>query len=269
MSMQRSIGLSVGRHKMTISNDVERINLIEAGKRLAAVLEVLRAKVAPGVKAEELDDLAEQLIRVGGDTPCFLGYTPEGAQRPYPATLCVSINDEVVHGIPNESEKILKEGDIVGLDLGLAHNGIIVDAAITVPVGEVNEETEKLLIATKTALASGIAQAIPGNHIGDISSAIQKEIESAGFKVVKELGGHGVGELVHEEPFIPNFGRAGDGPVLEEGMVLALEPISAAGKAIVILAPDGYTYRTKDGSRSAHFEHTILIEKAGARIITE
>jgi methionyl aminopeptidase len=253
---------------MTITNDTERANLIEGGKRLAAVLETLRAKVAPGVTTEELDDLAEQLIRAGGDEPCFLGYTPEGANRPYPATLCVSINDEVVHGIPNESVRTLKEGDIVGLDLGLRHEGIIVDAAITVPVGAVSEETKKLLRATEAALASGIAAALPGKHVGDISQAIQKEIEEAGFKIVKELGGHGVGDLVHEEPFIPNYGRSGDGELLEEGMVLALEPISTAGKAAVILAPDGYTYRTKDGSRSAHFEHTILLEASGARIIT-
>lgn len=254
---------------MTIANDTERANLIEAGKHLAAVLKMLRAKVAPGVTTEELDDSAEQMIRDGGDEPCFLGYTPEGAQRPYPATLCVSINSEVVHGIPNESIKTLKEGDIVGLDLGLTHKGIIVDAAITVPVGVVSEETERLLIATEQALTEGIAQAVLGNHMGDISYAIQKEIERAGFKVVKELGGHGVGDMVHEEPFIPNFGRPGEGPVLLEGMVLALEPISTAGKAAVTLAPDGYTYRTKDGSLSAHFEHTILIEKNGPLVVTK
>lgn len=260
---------------MIIKSDTERENLIEGGKRLAAVLRALRAKVAPGVMVEELDDLAERMIRDGGgdslagaDTPAFLGYTPEGARRPYPATLCVSINDEVVHGIPNESVRTLKEGDIVGLDLGLTHNGIIVDAAITVPIGLVNEETKKLLRATETALTAGIAAAVPGKHIGDISHAIQKEIEGAGFTVVKELGGHGVGDVVHEEPFIPNFGRPGDGELLTEGMVLALEPISTAGKAAVILSSDGYTYRTKDGSRSAHFEHTILLEKSGARIIT-
>jgi methionyl aminopeptidase len=253
---------------MTITSDSQRESLIEGGKRLAGVLEALRARVAPGVTTQVLDDLAEQLIRDGGDEPCFLGYTPEGAGRPYPATLCVSINDEVVHGIPNESVKALKDGDIVGLDLGLTHNGIIVDAAITVAVGTISEETKKLLHTTENALAAGIRAALPGNHIGDISEAIQKEIENAGFTVVKELGGHGVGELVHEEPFIPNFGRAGEGELLEEGMVLALEPISSAGKAAVVLAPDGYTFRTKDGSKSAHFEHTILIEKGGARIIT-
>lgn len=253
---------------MIITNDTERENLIEAGKRLARVLEAVRAKVAPGVTAEELDDLAEPLIREGGDKPSFLGYKPEGARRAYPATLCVSINDEVVHGIPNESVKVLKEGDIVGLDLGLTHKGIIVDAAVTVPIGIVSEESRKLIRATSAALAAGIAKAVPGNRMGDISHAIQKEIEGAGFSVVKELGGHGVGDTVHDEPFIPNFGHVGTGPELVEGMVLALEPIASAGKAAVALAPDGYTYRTRDGSRSAHFEHTILLQKGGARIIT-
>src|SRR6185295_102440 len=144
-------------------------SLVEAGKRLARVLEALRAKVAPGVTAEELDDLAELMIRDGGDTPAFLGYTPEGARYPYPATLCVSINDEIVHGIPNESVKTLKEGDIVGLDLGLRHKGIIVDAAITVGVGSISEEAKKLLRATEEALQAGVNAAIPGNHVGDIS----------------------------------------------------------------------------------------------------
>lgn len=253
---------------MIIKASGRKAILIEAGRRLARILEALRSKVAPGVTAEELDDAAEMMIRDGGDTPAFLGYTPEGAPRAYPATLCVSLNDEVVHGIPNESKKVLKNGDIVGLDLGLAHKGIIVDAAITVPVGTIDEKAEKLLSATEKALTAGIAQAVPGNHIGDISRAIQEEIEKAGFRVVRELGGHGVGGRVHEEPFIPNFGRAGAGAELVEGMVLALEPIAAAGKAAVTLAPDGYTYRTKDGSRSAHFEHTILLQKSGARIIT-
>jgi methionyl aminopeptidase len=253
---------------MTISNEHEKQDLIEGGKRLGEILRALRDTVAPGITAEQLDDMAEHLIRDGGDEPSFLGYTPEGAHRPYPAALCVSINDEVVHGIPNESQKVLKEGDIVGLDLGLTHNGIVVDAAITVPVGEVDAKTKKLLAATEKALLAGIKAAVPGKHVGDIAHAIQKVIEDAGFTVVKELGGHGVGELVHEEPFIPNFGRPGEGEKLEEGMVLALEPIANMGKASVVLSPDGYTFRTKDGSRSAHFEHTILLEKDGPRIIT-
>lgn len=254
---------------MTVATATERDALIEAGKRLSAVLRALAAAATPGTSTETLDDLAERLIVEGGDEPCFLGYTPEGASRPYPATLCVSINDEIVHGIPNETPRVLASGDIVGLDLGLRHEGIIVDAAVTVAVGQVNEESVRLLRATEAALHAGIAEARVGNYVGDIGHAIQREIEGAGFKVVKELGGHGVGDHVHEEPFIPNYGRPGEGELLTEGMVLALEPISAAGKASVVLAPDGYTYRTKDGSRSAHFEHTILIEAAGPRIITE
>jgi methionyl aminopeptidase len=253
---------------MIITNDIERANLIEGGRRLAGVLTALRTHVAPGVTAEELDDLAERIIIDAGDEPCFLGYTPEGGSRPYPATLCVSINDEVVHGIPNESVKVLKEGDIVSLDLGLRHNGIIVDSAITVPVGTISEEMKKLLQVTEEALSAGIEASLPGNRVGDISYAIAEVIERGGFKVIKELGGHGVGDLVHEEPFIPNYGKKGDGELLVEGMVLALEPIASAGKAGVMITSDGYTFRTKDGSRSAHFEHTILLEKGGARIVT-
>lgn len=253
---------------MIVSNGIERENLIEAGKRLARVLGEVSSRVAPGVSAEELDDLAERLIRDGGDEPSFLGYRPEGARRAYPASLCVSINDEVVHGIPNESMKVLKDGDIVGLDLGLTHNGVVVDAAVTVPVGAVDDDGRRLIRSAEVALAAGIAEAVPGNRLGDVSHAIQEEIERAGFAAVRELGGHGIGAFVHEEPFIPNVGRRGTGPRLEKGMVLALEPIATEGRAAVVLAPDGYTYRTKDGSRSAHFEHTILIEKGGARIIT-
>ena len=254
---------------MTIANDLERERLFEAGRRLAHVLKAVEDAVAPGVSSDALEDLAERLIREGGDEPAFLGYTPDGAARPYPASLCVSINDEVVHGIPNEEPRVLKEGDIVGLDLGLVHEGIIVDSAVTAGVGHTSLESKKLMRATEAALAAGIEAAKPGGRIGDISAAIQTVIEDAGFSVVKSLGGHGVGQRVHEEPFIANFGKAGTGPELEPGMVLALEPIAAAGKSSVVLAPDGYTYRTKDGSRSAHFEHTILIEQDGAKIVTE
>ena len=254
---------------MTITDPAQKETLLEAGRRLARVLEALRAAAQPGVSTEALDDLAEKLIRDGGDTPAFLGYTPEGSARPYPATLCVSINDEIVHGIPNEDAKLLKQGDIVGLDLGLVHDGIIVDAAITVYVGGAPDaKSAKLMNATENALVAGIAAAKSGNHVGDIGAAIQKEIEGAGFTVVKPLGGHGVGDHVHEEPFIPNYGRPGEGEELVPGMVLALEPISSEGKGAVVLRPDGYTYATKDGSRSAHFEHTILLEKDGAIIVT-
>ncbi len=254
---------------MIIAGAQQRADLIEAGKRLAGVLRALKKASVPGVTTADLEDIAEQMIRDGGDEPCFLGYTPEGAERPFPASLCVSINDEVVHGIPNENIKTLKEGDIVGLDLGLRHKGLVVDAAITVPIGEVDEASKKMMRATEESLTAGIAAARVGGHVGDISYAIQQVIEGAGLKVIKELGGHGVGERVHEEPFVPNFGKRGTGELLEEGMVLALEPISTAGKAAVIVDADGYTYRTKDGSRSAHFEHTILIEKSGTLVVTK
>ena len=232
---------------MIVKNETEKTNLIEAGRRLAVVLGAIQAKVAPGVSAEELDNLAEHLIRERGDEPCFLGYTPDDAKRPYPATLCVSINDEVVHGIPNESVKIFKEGDIVGLDLGLRHQGIVVDAAVTVPVGSVDDRSKKLLYATENALIAGIAQAIPGNHIGDVSHSIQKVIENSSFTVVKELGGHGVGNLVHEEPFIPNFGRAGEGELIEEGM----EFMGARARLRVSLKAKGRFVDVRDaGNRS-------------------
>ena len=235
---------------MIITSKKQRADLIEAGKRLAAVLAACAEAAKPGVTTDELDDLAEQMIREGGDTPAFLGYTPEGAPRAYPATLCVSINDEVVHGIPNEYPRKLKSGDIVSLDLGLVHEGIIVDAAVSVGVGKISAEDQALIRACDEALAAGIAAAKVGGHIGDISSAIEKSLKGTDFAIVKSLGGHGVGELVHEEPFVPNFGRAGEGPEIEEGMVLALEPIASAGKAAITLMPDGYTYRTRDGSRA-------------------
>jgi methionyl aminopeptidase len=253
---------------MTITSAKEKKDLIEAGKRLAKVLDACAKAVKPGVSAEALDDLAEKMIREGGDTPAFLGYTPEGAGRKYPATLCVSINDEVVHGIPNEGKKVLKNGDLASLDLGLIHNGVIVDAATTVAVGKPSEADAKLMRATEEALAAGIAAAKVGGRVGDISHAIEQVLKEADVAVVKALGGHGVGEHVHEEPYIANFGKAGEGPELVEGMVLALEPIASLGKGAVVLRPDGYTYATKDGSRASHHEATILLEKSGARIIT-
>lgn len=253
---------------MIVRTDEEKKKLIEGGAHLARVLREVSAKVAPGVTAEELDDLAEALVREMGDTPAFLGYTPEGAPRPYPATLCVSINDEIVHGIPNETRKVLKEGDIVTLDSGLIHDGVILDSAVTVSVGEPSAKTLAFFRATEEALAAGIAAALPGNHVGDISHAIQKVVERAGYSIVKALGGHGVGDSVHEEPFIPNYGRAGAGPLLEEGMVIAIEPITAEGRGTVAPVIDGYTFRTKDGSRSCHFEHTVIVQKGGALIVT-
>ncbi|HYF28937.1 MAG TPA: type I methionyl aminopeptidase [Candidatus Paceibacterota bacterium] len=253
---------------MIVRSPEERAAVIEAGRRLGAVLEEVGRKVAPGVSTLDLETLATALIRAGGDAPAFAGYTPEGAGRPYPASLCVSVNDEVVHGIPNERPRILEEGDIVALDLGLIHDGIVVDSAITVPVGKVSGEAERLMAATREALERAIEVARPGARVGDISHATGAAFKGTGFAVVKALGGHGVGRAVHEEPYIANDGHPGTGPEIIAGMVLALEPIANAGKAGVHLASDGYTYRTKDGSLSAHFEHTILIEEAGTVVVT-
>lgn len=253
---------------MIIRTNEDRERLIEGGGRLGEILDAVAALVAPGVSTATLEDTALRLIREGGDTPAFLDYTPEGAGRPYPASLCVSVNDEVVHGIPNEAPRTLKEGDIVALDLGLIHEGIVVDSALTVPVGKVSKEAYALMDATRLALENAIAAARVGNRIGDISSATGESFVGTGFSVVKMLGGHGVGSSVHEEPFIANAGHPGTGPEIVSGMVLALEPIANVGKAAVQLASDGYTYRTKDGSISAHFEHTILVEEGGTLVVT-
>lgn len=253
---------------MIATTPEQKEGLIEAGKRLGEVLEVLAKMVAPGISAQALEDESVRLIVGGGDVPAFLNYTPEGADRPFPAALCLSINDEVVHGIPNESPRTLEEGDIVTLDLGLIHKGFAVDSALTVPVGEVDPVAHSLMRATQASLERAIEAAKPGNRIGDISHATEKAFVGTGFSVVKVLGGHGVGAEVHEEPFISNVGHPGTGEEIVEGMVLALEPIANEGKASVTIGKDGYTYRTKDGSRSAHFEHTIIIEKNGALVIT-
>ncbi|MBU1293112.1 type I methionyl aminopeptidase [Patescibacteria group bacterium] len=253
---------------MIVRTSEEREGILESGRRLAAVLSKLENMVAPGVSVEDLDTEAERLIRETGDTPAFLHYTPEGARRPYPASLCVSVNEEVVHGLPNEAPRILKQGDVVSLDLGLTHKGFITDSAITVPVGKIAKNIQSLLDTTRASLEAGILAARPGNRIGDISYATGSAFKGTGFSVVKMLGGHAVGRAVHEEPFIANDGHPGTGPEIVAGMVLAIEPIANIGKAAVIIAPDGYTYRTKDGSVSAHFEHTILVEENETVVVT-
>ena len=252
-----------------IKNQEDLENLRESGKRLAAVLFEVARQTTAGANAKDLDKLAERLIRKGGDVPAFLNYQPEGADRPFPASICISINDEVVHGIPNEKEKIIKEGDIVTLDLGLSHKGMITDMAVTVPVGEIDEESKKLLEVTKKALENGINSARVGGRIGDIGYAIEGTLHGTNFDVVEELGGHGVGYKVHDEPYIANYGEKGTGPIIKEGMVLALEPIVNVGNKDVVLDDDGYTFRTKDGRRSAQFEHTIYVTKEGVEVITK
>lgn len=253
---------------MIVQNPEERAGLIESGKRLAVILEHLEGIVRPGLSTQEIEDTAVRMIEENGDLPAFKGYTPEGAPRPFPAAVCVSVNEEVVHGIPNENPRILKEGDIVTLDFGIVHKGFFTDSAVTVPVGKVSKEASALIAATEFALEEGMKAAIVGNRIGDISSAIGAAFKGTGFSIVKVLGGHAVGRKVHEEPYISNFGHPGTGPELVHGMVLALEPIATAGKGAVIIAPDGHTYRSKDGSYASHSEHTILIEDSGTTVIT-
>lgn len=243
--------------------------LREGGKRHALILKALVRAAKPGVSTRDLDDLAARMIAEGGDSAPFLGYKPYGAKRAYPASLCVSVNDAIVHGIPNEEPYILKKGDIVSLDLGLMHRGLITDAAVTIPVGTVDAEAKNLLKTTKTALERGIKAAKPGNTTGHIGAAVEAYIRPFGYGIVEELAGHGVGYSVHEDPYIPNYGTAGEGEPLVPGMVIAIEPIVNEGGAGIRLGKDGYTYYTRDGKRSAHFEHTVVITERGCEILTK
>mgnify|MGYP001570994846 CR=1 FL=1 len=253
---------------VTIKKKEDIAILREGGKRHAVILRELANMVCPGISASELNNYADKLIAENGDKSAFLNYKPKGAIRAYPASLCVSINDEVVHGIPNEDNKILKEGDIVTLDLGLNHKGLFTDMAVTVPVGIISPELGKLLRITKEALMAGIKAAKGGKRIGDISVAIERFAITNNYGIVKELAGHGVGYDVHEDPFVPNYGEAGKGELLKLGMVIAIEPMFNLGTRKVVLDDDGYTYRTADGKPSAHFEHTVLITKGNAEILT-
>lgn len=247
--------------------------LREGGRHLASVLYALKDKVAPGVSTKDLDSYALKLIREMGDEPAFLNYRPAGAKTPFPASLCVSVNDEVVHGIPS-STRILKEGDIVSLDLGLKHRGLFTDMALTVlvavPEGKINVANQKLLEVTEKALQVGIDAAQAGNTVGDIGYAMENFVHSQGkYGIVEILAGHGVGRAIHEDPFIPNFGKKGKGEKLVPGMVVALEPMINAGTKNVTIDDDDWTFRTADNKPSAHFEHTILITEEEAEVLTK
>lgn len=244
--------------------------LKEAGAILGNMLKELAKALKPGMTTLDIDDMAMELVEKYQVEPVLLGYHPSFADMPYPAAICVSVNDCVQHGVPSE-DVVLELGDVVNLDMSIAHKGLIVDSGITVGVGEISAEATRLLDVTKEALALGIKQAKPGNHIGDISHAIQSLVESRGFSIVEVLCGHGVGYAVHEEPTIPNFGRAGTGPLIEVGHVYAIEPIVNVGKADVYFDDDGdgYSVYTEDGSISAHFEHTVAITKDGPVILTK
>ena len=253
--------------RLKTKEDIEKLR--EGGKRLAFILNEVSKIVKPGISIKELNDLAYKLAKEKGDTPSTLNYKPKGAGRPYPASICVSINDEVVHGIPNENPKILKDGDIVSLDMCLTHKGLVTDSAITVPVGKIDSESKKLIEVTKEALYAGIKSAKGNRNVGDIGYAVERVAKSNGFVVVEDLCGHGVGYSVHEDPYIPNYGVKGKGDRLKPGMVIAIEPMLNSGDKDIFLDDDGYTYKTVDGSRSAHFEHTILITSGDPEILTK
>lgn len=232
---------------------------------VAEILQELRGRVASGVTTLELDQLAEELTFRKKAQPAFKGYALAG--RVYPRTLCVSVNDEIVHGIP--SERALQEGDIVGLDFGVIYEGYYGDSAITVGVGKVSGEAARLMRATEEALYKGIEQLREGKRLGDLAWAIQKTVENAGFSVVRAFVGHGIGRKLHEEPPVPNYGEPDRGLRLREGMVLAIEPMVNAGGYEVEIKADGWTAVTKDGSLSAHFEHSVAITKNGPYILSQ
>lgn len=233
----------------------------EAGKRLAAVMAQLRPLVRPGASTLEIDQVAERLIRAGGDIPSFKNY------HGYSGTICASVNDEVVHGIPSAT-RILREGDIIGIDIGLSHRGWHSDMAESFAVGSIDPESQRLLDVTRKSLVRGIAQARAGRAVNAIGSTVQTFVETAGFNVVRDLVGHGIGQHLHEDPAVPNFGHADAGPLMVAGMTLAVEPMVTAGDWHVREDADGWTIRTEDGSRSAHFEHTILVTESGCEVLT-
>ena len=233
--------------------------MAKASRVVAEALAVLKDAVKPGVTTDELDRLAESEIRARGGMPAFKGY------RNYPKTLCASVNEQVVHGIP--SKRVLKEGDIVGLDLGAIVGGFYGDSAVTVGVGRIDEKTAALVRVTEESLSLAIEQAQVGNRLSDISHAVQRHVEAAGYSVVTEFVGHGIGRQLHEEPQVPNYGKPGQGPRLQAGMVLAIEPMVNMGGSAVRVLDDRWTAVTVDGSLSAHFEHTIAIQPSGPAIV--
>jgi len=234
--------------------------MARAGELVAETLALVGERIQPGVATAELDTLAEDFIRSHGAVPTFKGY------RGYPASICTSPNAMVVHGIPGSY--LLSEGDIISVDVGVTLDGLVADAAYTFPVGVVSAEALRLLDACRSALSAGIAQALPGNRLSDISHAVQLTTESADFSVVRTLVGHGVGRQMHEDPQIPNYGEPGRGPELTVGMTLAIEPMINAGDPDVFVHDDGWSISTKDSSLSAHFEHTIAVSETGPRILT-
>ncbi len=235
--------------------------MANSGRIVAEVIDALKKVVATGVTTKEIEDFADERIRALGGIPAFKGY------RGYPASVCTSVNEQVVHGIP--SRRMLKDGDIVSIDIGVLLDGFYGDAAVTIPIGTVDREAAELIRVTEEALYLGIKNAVEGNRLYDISSEIQRHVEENGFSVVRLFVGHGIGRELHEEPQVPNYGAPGQGPRLKRGMTLAIEPMVNAGVHEVIILEDGWTAVTKDGKRSAHFEHTVLVTADKPRILTK
>jgi methionyl aminopeptidase len=244
-----------------LKSEDEIKRMAESCRIVAEVLEGIKKIVKPGITTKELDGFSESYIHSKRAVPAFKGY------RGYPASMCTSVNEQVVHGIPSSIK--LKEGDVISLDIGVYFKGFYGDAAVTLPVGKIDGNAERLLAVTEQALEAGVAKTVAGNRLSDISSIIQNRVESEGFSVVRNFVGHGIGRELHEEPQIPNFGKPGEGPELREGMTLAIEPMVNAGSWEVDILNDGWTAVTKDGSLSAHFEHTVAVTKNGQSILTK
>jgi methionyl aminopeptidase len=251
--------------KVPIKTEREIGLMRESGKLVAEVLTLVGSRIQPGITTGELDQIAEEYIRSNGGEPAFKGYGND-KNNLFPATLCISVDDEVVHGVPNG--RILREGQIVSIDVGVLKDGYFGDSARTFAVGKIPEEKERLLRVTEESLYKAIEKAKAGNKLHDLSAAVQEHVESAGFSIVRDLVGHGIGKDLHEEPAVPNFGVRGTGLILKEGMTLAIEPMVNAGTYDVVVASDGWTVRTSDGKPSAHFEHTIAVRNGEAEILT-
>ncbi len=253
---------------IAIKSEKEIRILREGGKILAEVLKKISEFAKPGISTGFLNQKAREMILARGALPSFEGYKSSFSDRPYPAAMCTSLNNVVVHGLPSE-KVILKEGDILKLDLGVKYKNFFTDAAITIGIGKMTDEKNKLINVTKRALELAIDEIKPDNHIGDIGYAIENYVEGEGISVVKTLVGHGVGSTVHEEPSIPNYGKKGEGLVLKSGMVLAIEPMVTLESGEVKLSKDGFGYETVDGSFSAHFEHTVAVTDNGYLVLTK
>lgn len=251
---------------ITIKTSQEINTMREGGKITAAILDSLKQEIRPGISTAYFNQLAQKLIKKYNATFSFYGYKPTPKSNPFPAAVCASVNDEIVHGIPGK--RVLKNGDVLSLDLGVKHKGFHTDSAITVGVGNISEKATNLLEVTKRVLEIGIEEAYAGNRLGDLGYAIQEYVESKGYNVVMDLAGHGIGRSLHEEPHVLNYGRPRTGLEFREGMTIAIEPMVAEGDCHILRGRDGFVFRTADGKLSAHFEHTVAITKNGVEILT-